>query len=93
MDEKRIHSSLPHNLILEDRRKLTVSCVNEVDNFDDQSIVAFTTSGELTIDGEDLHIIRFSTDEGELAVEGNIIAVSYSDNAQTSGGFFSKIFR
>lgn len=93
MDDKKIQSSLPHNLVLEDRKFLTVSSVREVDSFDEQNIVAFTSLGELTISGNGLHINRFSTDEGELAVEGSIISISYSDNVQVSGGFFSRIFR
>ena len=93
MEDKKIMSSLPHNLVLEDRKYLTVSSVREVDSFDEQNIVAFTSLGELTISGTGLHINRFSTDEGELAVEGTINSVSYSDNVQSSGGFFSRIFR
>lgn len=93
MDENKSKSTLPHNLVLENRKKLTVSSVDEVDSFDEQNIVAFTSYGELTISGNGLHIIRFSTDTGDLAVEGDINAVSYSDNTKVSGGFFSRIFR
>ncbi len=93
MDDKKEQLSLPHNLVLENRKFLTVSSVSEVESFDEQNIVAFTSLGELTINGNGLHINRFSTDEGELAVEGNINSISYSDNVQASGGFFSRIFR
>ena len=92
MDEKR-QISLPHNVVIEDRRRITVSAVSDVDSFDENAIVAFTPLGELTINGSKLHINRFSTDEGELAVEGEITSVSYSDNTPVSGGFFSRIFR
>ncbi len=93
MDEKKTQSSLPHNLVLENRNTLSVSSVQEVDSFDEQNIVASTSLGELTINGTDLHINRYNTEEGELAVEGNINSISYSDNVQPSGGFFSRIFR
>ena len=93
MDDKKLQSSLPHNLVLEDRKILTVSSVKEVDSFDEQNIVAFTSLGELTISGSGLHINRFSTEEGELAVEVKINSVSYSDNVESTGGFFSRIFR
>lgn len=82
-----------HNLVLEDRRSLTVSGVTDVDSFDEQNIVAYTSLGELTVSGSNLHINRFSAEVGELAVEGEICAVSYSDNRPTQGGFFSRIFR
>lgn len=92
MDEKN-RLNLPHNVVIEDRKRITVSSVNDVDSFNEQTIVAFTSLGELTINGNALHIIRFSIEEGELAVEGEITSISYSDNSPVSGGFFSRIFR
>ncbi len=92
MDEKK-QIIQPHNVVIEDRKRITVSAVRDVDSFDENNIIAFTPLGELTISGSELHINRFSTEEGELAVEGEIASVSYSDNTPTSGGFFSRIFR
>lgn len=91
-DEKRV-SAMPHNLVLEDRRLLTVSGVSDVDSFDEETVVVFTDLGELTVRGSNLHINRLSVEVGELTVEGNISALIYSDEAPKSGGFFSKVFR
>ena len=91
-DEKRINS-VPHNLVLEDRRMLTVSGVSDVDSFDEETVVVFTDLGELTVRGTNLHINRLSVEVGELTVEGNIAALIYSDETPKSGGFFSKVFR
>lgn len=93
MEEKRLISSLSHNIMLEDRKKLTASAVADVDNFDEHNITAITSTSELLISGNGLRIIKFSNDDGELIVEGNIDAVSYSDNQKSNGGIFSKIFR
>ena len=91
-EEKRM-SAMPHNLVLEDRRMLTVSGVSDVDSFDEETVVVFTDLGELTVRGSNLHINRLSVEVGELTVEGNIAALVYSDEAPKSGGFFSKVFR
>ena len=91
-DEKRIQN-LPHNLVLEDRRMLTVSGVSDVDSFDEETVVVFTDLGELTIRGSNLHINRLSVEVGELSVEGNIAALIYSDDTPKSGGFFRRVFR
>ena len=91
-DEKRTNS-VPHNLVLEDRRMLTVSGVSDVDSFDEETVVVFTDLGELTVRGSNLHINRLSVEVGELTVEGNIAALIYSDETPKSGGFFSKVFR
>lgn len=93
MEEKRQQSDISQNIVLESRKKLTASSVKEVDSFDEQNIVAFTSLGELTVSGSGLHIGSFSTDSGELIVEGEINSISFSDDVQPSGGFFSRIFR
>lgn len=91
-DEKR-NPSMPHNLVLEDRKMLTVSGVSDVDSFDEQTVIIFTDMGELTVRGTNLHINRLSVEVGELTVEGNIAALIYSDESPKSGGFFSRVFR
>ena len=89
-EEKSI--SFPHNLTLEERNKLTVSGVTDIGGYDEQTIVAQTEKGELTVKGENLHIIRMSVEMGELQVDGNIISLQYNE-IQPSGGFFSRLFR
>ena len=85
--EKKI--GLPHNLILEDRKKLVVSGVEDVDSFDEQTVVAYTAVGELMIKGAGLHINKLSLETGELTLDGEISSLTYSEN----GSFFSKLFR
>lgn len=92
MEEKNINM-LPHNIVLEDRKHLTVSGVKDVDSFDEMNIVALTSLGEMTVSGNNLRINRFSTDVGELAIDGDICAINYSENTREQGGFFSRIFR
>ena len=72
---------LPHNLILEDRKKLTVSGVQDVDCFDESLVVLFTNMGKLTVRGR------------EFSMEGDISGVEYSDEAKGKSGFFARIFR
>lgn len=93
MAEEKKTPAMPHNLILEDRRTLTVSGVSDVDSFDEQTVVVFTDMGELTVRGTDLHINRLSVEVGELLMEGQISSLSYTDAPQKGGGFFSKVFR
>lgn len=92
MEEKNVNL-IPHNIVLEDRKHLTVSGVRDVDSFDEMNIVALTTLGEMTVSGSNLRINRFSTDVGELAIDGDIAAIAYSENTREQGGFFSRIFR
>lgn len=90
-ESKKIISS--HNLVLEDRKKLSLTGVTDVDSFDETAIIAYTDYGELTISGTSLHICKLNIDEGELSVEGNISAMQYIDQQPKSQGFFGKMFR
>ncbi len=91
-DDKRT-GLLPHNCILEDRKKLSISGVNDVGSFDEQTIVAVTDYGELTVRGEKLHITKLSLEVGELCIEGKISTLQYTDVTVKSGGFLSRVFR
>ena len=53
-------TSIPHTLILEYRKLLTLSAVTDIDRFDEREIVLYTKLGELTITGRELHINTIS---------------------------------
>ena len=94
MTEENKAQALPHNLIMENRNRLTVSGVSDVDSFDEQTVIVFTDMGELTVKGEALHINRLSLEVGEIMIEGSISSLSYSDSKPTQeGGFWSRVFR
>lgn len=96
MADNTLKPKMPHNVIMEDRKHLTVSGVEDIDSFDEQTVVIFTDMGELTVKGDDLHINRLSLEVGELLIEGNIYALVYSEKEEkqsSSGSFFSKVFR
>ncbi|MDR1466815.1 MAG: sporulation protein YabP [Oscillospiraceae bacterium] len=83
----------PHNLIMEDRKNLQITGISDVGNFDDSVVVLFTEVGELSIKGKKLHINNLNLERGEIHLDGEIDSLSYSENQQTSAGFFSKIFK
>ena len=83
----------PHTLLLENREKLSLTGVTDVDSFDDSLITAFTDENRITITGEKLHISRLNIDEGELSVDGKITSLSYSENVPSKNGILGKIFR
>lgn len=95
MPEEKKTIRKAHNIILENRRNLNVSGIEDVDSFDEETIVLFTDTGVLTIKGDDLHINKLSVETGELSVEGNIYSLEYSDEeaGKKGGGFFNKLFK
>ncbi len=80
-----------HHLILEDRERLTVSGVEEVESFDENTIVMETAQGVLIVRGEGLHIEKLSLDGGDLKVEGMVEALTYEELRRGRGGFLSRL--
>ena len=85
--------SPPHHVVLEDRKKLGVTGVEEVDSFDENTIILRAALGLLTVRGEGLHIEKLSLDGGDLQVQGRIDSLTYEDMGSEGGGFFSRLFR
>ena len=83
--------TLPHELLLDNRSKLSVSGVSEVESFDETTVVLHTARGVLIIRGENLHLQTLSIDGGQVAVSGTIDSLSYEE-PQKTGGFFRRLF-
>lgn len=81
------------NVIIESRKKLNISGVKEVVSFDDETILLETLLGKMTVKGENLQIINFNAETGELCANGRVFAVVYMSDVKSTGGFFSRLFR
>lgn len=96
MDDKKIAGTKPQNIIIESRRRMTVSGVVDVENFNEECITMDTELGTLTVKGYDIHINKLSLENGEIVIEGEIYSCEYDDreSARTKGfGFLTKMFR
>ena len=92
-EDVRSGPAAPHQVVLEDRERLTVSGVEEVESFDENTIVMLTSRGTLVVRGEELHIEKLSLDGGDLRVEGAIDSLTYEDGGRERGGLFARLFR
>lgn len=90
-DERQKLPAKTHTLTMEDRARLAVSGVEDVESFDENTIIMSTVQGDLTIRGEGLHIDRISLDTGELTVQGSISELCYEQSAP-GGSFWSRLF-
>ena len=77
------------------KNKASISGVEDVESFDEETVIVYTTMGTLTLKGSEFRINKLNVECGELVVEGEIDGLEYSDrNAhEKSGGFFSKLFK
>ena len=80
-----------HHLILEDRERLSVSGVEDVESFDETMVVMLTSQGVLVVRGEGLHIEKLSLDGGDLKVEGMVESLTYEADRGRRGGLLSRL--
>ncbi len=71
------------NLKLENRERLNITGVTDIDSFNEEQIVLFTTLGELIIKGKLLHVNSVNVDTGAAEVVGEIKTISYTNRKFT----------
>ena len=82
------------NIYIENREKLRLTGVKDVDNFDDDTISVQTQKGDVVIGGEQLKISKLDVESGELLVEGVFHSLFYNERAvQKNSSFLSKLFK
>lgn len=83
------------NLILENRKKLILSGVVEVMNFDEEKIDLTTTLGNLTIKGEELKMNKLDVQNGDVIIVGSISSMCYTGKSikKNNESLLSKLFK
>ncbi|MBR4030581.1 MAG: sporulation protein YabP [Clostridia bacterium] len=91
MEDKRMQAQ---NIILEDRERLSISSVLDVEEFCEDKITLETSLGYLEVCGADLKMNKLSVETGELTIEGEINSIIYTDeSSKQKGSLLSKLFR
>ena len=96
MDHTTDNSALrmrTHCIHIDNREFTSVMGVRDVMSFNEQEVVLLTEVGELHIDGEGLHITKLNLDDGQVVMEGQVIAIEYDELSEERGSFFSRMFR
>jgi len=92
IEEKQ--TNIMQNVILENRKKLTLTGIRDVLSFDDEIVVVESELGLLNIKGTDLRVNKISVETGDVIVDGTIRAIEYSDkDIWPKQGLMSKIFK
>lgn len=68
-----------HYITIENREKLVLSQVADVDAFDEETLWANLKEGGIEITGEKLNIEKLDLQEGMLVVTGRISSIAYTD--------------
>ena len=82
-----------HVVTLADRKRLSLTGVEDVDCFNEQLIVLRTSLGTLTIAGAGLNISRLSLEDGRVEVDGEVEALEYSGGKRKTGGLLRRVMK
>mgnify|MGYP001137581223 FL=1 len=82
------------NVFIEDRNKITITGVENVDSFNDSTVTLKTSKGGMIVEGKDLNVGNLNLDSGSVKISGIINGLTYSDkDLSQRGNFIEKIFR
>ena len=94
MQTNEMQSNIIQNVILENRKKLTMTGIKDVLSFDDEIVSVESELGLINIKGTDLKVNKISVESGDVIVEGVIRAIEYSDKEfGPKQGLMSRIFK
>lgn len=92
MADKDTQQGKKHTLSVVARAHASIAGVTEVDSFDEHCVVLKTDCGEMTVEGEELHVGALDITRGEIEITGHICAVCYSDAAPVKRGLRARLF-
>ncbi|WP_407383309.1 YabP/YqfC family sporulation protein [Ruminococcus sp.] len=81
----------PHILTLDNRRLLTLTGVEDVSGFDEQTINVKLSEATLVVKGASLHISKLNLESGDVVIDGQISSLQYL--GASSGSLRSRLFR
>lgn len=84
-----------NNVIMENRRKISVSGVEDIESFNEEQIILYTCNGVLIISGGGMHISKLSIDNGETTITGEFNSLIYNDTygKKDKSGILARLFR
>ena len=77
------------------RRRMELTGIREVDRFTDEQITVTSDLGAIAVEGKELKIESFNSEQGILKINGEFDCFYYYSKPDGDGkkGIFSKLFR
>lgn len=79
-----------HSLTLDLRKKLTITGVESVDGFSEQTLKLSVNGDKLVVLGNDIKITSFNKSNGNLSAEGDFVELKYQ---KKKDGILKKVFK
>lgn len=89
-----IKEDLKHDVLIKSRQRMEMTGISDVSSFDEEEIVVQTAETGMSIEGENLKIEKFNSENGELVLNGSINGMFYySKKAQKKKKGIGDLFK
>jgi len=75
------NTNTAHKVQLEQRARAALTGVSDVRSFDETAVVLLTADGELTVEGEGLHVSTLDIARGVVEIDGRISGLFYENES------------
>ena len=83
-----------HTLSIDNREKLTITSVADVESANEETVLVILTQGGLIVKGQNLHIQKLDLAEGKAIITGSIQSAVYTEKKdKPEGSLLRKIFK
>ena len=72
-----INGDVKHNVFIKARQRIEMTGISDVTSFDEEEIVVQTGGCGVSIEGENLKIEKFNSENGELVLNGSVNGLFY----------------
>lgn len=79
-----------HSIHIDNRMRTSITGVMDVISFNEQDVMLLTEAGALNIAGANLHLARLNLEEGQICIEGELLALDYEPPETQKRGLFSR---
>lgn len=80
----------PHSIMIEDRRRVKIMGVTEIEDFHEEETTLLTEEGTLTIWGRGMKLGKLDPDSGQVLLEGEILSLEYEQPPQRRFHLFNR---
>lgn len=85
--------SRAHSIHIDNRMRTSITGVMDVISFNEQDVMLLTEAGPLNIVGNSLHLNKLNLEDGQISIEGELLALDYEPPENERRGLFGKAMR
>jgi sporulation protein YabP len=83
-----------HAVHIDERQRVTITGVTQVDTFNEDNVILHTTMGVLNIKGKGMKVNKLNVDNGDMSIEGEVMSLIYtSKDSSSRESLIKKLFK